>query len=340
MDFKYQKICSNLLKGLPPRTNDVVERRFGLKNGERETLEFIGDSYGITRERVRQIEEEGLSKIKPRIKDCQEIIKSFNNILTSFGGVKKEDALLFVLGGEKHQNYVYFLLSLDNGFKRYSEDKEFHPFWVQGDESAEAAKKVVVLTVGRLEKEKRPFNLEELFKIQKNELLNILKKVNKDIFHSCLEISKKIQKNVESQIGLSGWVEINPRGVKDKAYLVLKKQGKPLHFTQVASLIDSFYSLQRSAHPATVHNELIKDQRFVLVGRGLYGLKEWGYEPGVVKDVILNVLKKSDKPLSKTEILKRVLEQRFVKENTVLLNLQDKNCFLKDSQGRYVVRES
>jgi len=100
-----------------------------------------------------------------------------------------------------------------------------------------------------------------------------------------------------------------------------------------------YFSL-RKIHIATVHNELIKDPRFVLVGRGLYGLKEWGYEPGVVKDIILKVLQKSKKPLSKEEVFKGVLEQRIVKENTIFLNLQNKNYFSKDSQGRYTIKEN
>ena len=121
--------------------------------------------------------------------------------------------------------------------------------------------------------------------------------------------------------------------MKDKAYLVFKKENKPLHFTEVASLIDS-------ALPQTVHNELIKDSRFVLVGRGIYALKEWGYERGYVKDVIFKVLKSAQKPLDREEILEKVLEQRIVKKNTVLLNLSNKNYFLRTSEGNYTIKEA
>jgi hypothetical protein len=150
---------------------------------------------------------------------------------------------------------------------------------------------------------------------------------------SYLEISKNIQRNSEGLFGLREWPEINPRGVKDKAYLVFKKQNKPLHFTQVASLIGQ-------ALPQTVHNELIKDPRFVLVGRGTYALKEWGYEPGRVREVIFKILSKEKKPLTKKEILAKVLKQRLVKETTVLLNLSNKEYFLKNPQGKYQIREA
>jgi hypothetical protein len=88
----------------------------------------------------------------------------------------------------------------------------------------------------------------------------------------------------------------------------------------------------------TVHNELIKDSRFVLVGRGVYALKEWGYEPGQVKDIITKILRENG-PLTQGEILERVSKQRLVKENTILLNLSNKKNFLRDSQGKYKVLE-
>lgn len=338
-NFDYKKICSNLLKGLPQRTTDVVERRFGLKTGERETLEAIGETYDITRERVRQIEEEGFSKIRSKIKDYQEVFEYFNNIFVSFGDIKKEEILLKFLGGEKLQNHIFFLLTNSEGFYRFSEDDNFYPVWAIKKDSVGLAKKIIKLTINTFKRGKTPLNLDKLFEIQKKEISSISnKKINKDIFLSYFEISKQIQKNPEEQFGLIDWIEINPRGVKDKAYLVFKKEEKPLHFAQVASLIEKLpFPSQRKVHIATVHNELIKDQRFVLVGRGLYALKEWGYVPGVVKDIIYKTLKESKRPLTKDEISEKVLKQRFVKENTVFLNLQDRNYFLRDSQGRYTI---
>ena len=161
------------------------------------------------------------------------------------------------------------------------------------------------------------------------------------VLESYIEISKDIQKNLEGNYGLKNWLEINPRGIKDKAYLVLKRKQEPLHFKDIANLIEGLpFENAGPVHTATVHNELIKDNRFVLVGRGLYALTDWGYMPGVVKDVIKNILKQSKRPLTKDEVCEKVQEQRFVKENTVLLNLQDKNLFARDEKGRYNVREA
>lgn len=341
--FNYQKICSDLIKGLLSRTADVIERRFGLKTGEQETLEAIGKSYDRTRERIRQIEEEGLFKIRKKIKDEQALFQYFGQVLESFGGIKKEVLFFDYLGkGEKNSRHqIRFLLILADEFKNFPEDDNFYSFWSKDRTIATTAKKVVKGILQVLKKKNRPFDLDELFKIQEKDVSKIWgKSFNKNIFLSCLEISKNIGKNPEELYGLNNWLEINPRGMKNKAYLVFKKEKRPLHFTEVVKLIEKLpFPSEKQPNLATVHNELIRDSRFVLVGRGLYALKEWGYESGFVKDIIYKTLKESKMPLTKQEILERVSKQRFVKENTIFLNLQNVNYFLRDSQGKYTIRE-
>lgn len=331
MKFNYQKICSDLIKDFTSRSADVIERRFGLQGNQGETLEAIGSSYGITRERVRQIESEGFAQIKSKAKKNQKLFKHFESVLVSFGGLKKEDDLLEFLGG-KSKNHVHFLLISGDAFTRVPEDNDFHTFWAVEKSAVVNAKKVVKLTISRLNKEKTVFGLDKLVKGSG---------LSKDVFTSYIDISKDIEKNPEGKYGLANWIEINPKGIKDKAYLVFKKEDRPIHFTDVATMIEKLpFSSRGKVHKATVHNELIKDSRFVLVGRGLYALKEWGYEPGVVKDIIVKTLRDARKPLSKQEILDKVLEQRFVKENTVILNLQSGNHFLRNSQGKYTITEA
>ncbi|MDP2909577.1 MAG: sigma factor-like helix-turn-helix DNA-binding protein [bacterium] len=334
MKINYQKVCSELIRDLPQRTADVIERRFGLNSaGERETLEHIGQSYNITRERVRQIENEGFNHIIPKLENYQEVFKGFDGAIESFGGLKKEEELLGYLGEGKENNCVLFLLTISKGLKRFQEDENYHSFWIKDEAIAEKAKKTVNFAIKGLEKQKRPVTLDELAKISEKEKENS--------FLSVIEISKKIKRNPEGFYGLANWVEINPKGIKDKAFLVFKKEGKPLHFTEVAKQIEKLpVNGNKKVHTATVHNELIKDARFVLVGRGLYALTEWGYEPGVVRDVITKIIQGSKKPLTRDEITEKVMAQRFVKENTILLNLQDKSCFVRDEKGRYNVKEA
>ena len=63
--FKPKQATKRLLSVLPDRARDVLEKRYGLlKDAETSTLEAIGQTYGITRERVRQIEHEALQKLR------------------------------------------------------------------------------------------------------------------------------------------------------------------------------------------------------------------------------------------------------------------------------------
>jgi len=328
MIFNYQEICDDFLKELPERSREIIVRRFGLRGGQRETLQFIGEDLGVTRERVRQVQGACFPKLKQKVKRHEPVFDFFTNQLKTTGNLRKEEILLKVLSPDLFENQVFFLLSLGDNFDRFLEAKEFYTFWTIDRNSLSLAQKIVKTVSEKLNKISRPLETSELKSFSKIELPALL---------AFLEISKQVQKGPQGLWGLHGWPEINPKGVRDRAYIVFKKETKPLHFTQVARLIDENKTLcsRKKTHPQTVHNELIKDPRFVLVGRGLYALSEWGYKPGVVRDIVADVLKESKRPLSKQEILEKVLKQRFVAENTILLNLHNKKYFKRDPEGKY-----
>jgi len=375
MRFDYKKISLGFLKDLSPRTAEVLKRRFGLKNREKETLETIGKYYGLSRERIRQIEKSGFFQIEKKIEEQQPIFNYFKEVLNSFGGFKREKILLdflvfspavFKVKGktqnfkiskqarEKLKNNILFLLTINNDFQKIPDSSDLYSFWTIDKNIVVLIKKVISQTIIFLKKEKKPFKIDSLFNANSVRNFNgknrrqiekvfngFNRRLNKNVFQSCLEVSREIQKNPVEEYGLKIWPTINPRGIKDRSYLVLKKKNVPLHFKEIAKLIEQLpFPYSKKIHLTTVHNELIKNKQFVLVGRGLYALGEWGYTPGVVKDVIVKVLRQAKKPLSKKEISKRVLRERFVKENTVFLSLSDKNYFLRDKQGMYRVREA
>ena len=62
--FKPKAVSKKLLSNLNPRTREIIVNRYGLENAERMTLEAIGKTYDITRERVRQIEAKTLEKLR------------------------------------------------------------------------------------------------------------------------------------------------------------------------------------------------------------------------------------------------------------------------------------
>jgi hypothetical protein len=319
LNINYQQICEELLAQLPAKQREVIERRFGLKAGKRETLEAIGKSHKICRERVRQIEKVSLAKMKKMSSAYKEASKSFAKHLKNFGGVREEGVLLEELGGSDFKSHAYFLLTLSGDFNRSGDNEDYNCFWALDSESANAAKNFVAMAQAKLDETKKLSSARELA------ALSALKKA---VAESYLGISKKIQKNQDGIYGLREWPEVSPKGIKDKIYLLFKKTRKPLHFTDVAGKIEG--SLVQ-----TVHNELIRDKRFVLIGRGIYALKEWGYVEGDVKDVILNIFSNENRPLTKSEILDRVMKQRLIKENTVLMNLSNKKYFARDNDGKY-----
>lgn len=343
--LNYQKICSNLLGGLQERTKDVLLRRFGLNppagGGGRETLENIGQSYGVTRERVRQIEEDGMERLKrPEVlKAAAPVFDFFQNHFKNQGGLKREDILLNDLGQNKFKNQVFFLLTLGDPFFRYGETKEFYPFWTTKPDLVQIAQEVINYFISAFQKESKPLLKTEFFEIEKRELRDKLgRQINLEFLVSSYEIAKKIEENPFGEIGLTDWPEIIPRGIKDRAYIVFKKEEKPLHFMAVTEKINKLGIYPLKALPQTVHNELIKDPRFVLVGRGTYALSEWGYKPGWVKDIISEVLRETKKPLSRDEIIEKVLSQRLVKVNTILLNLSNREYFSRTEEGKYTLR--
>lgn len=336
--INYSQIYQKFTKGLSPKTKDIFDRRFGVKTGEPETLEAIGKTLGITRERVRQIEEAGFSYVRKNNKDAlNAIYADFSEYFKEQGGFKKEEDILNELGGKIQRPYILFLLTLGEDFSRVAEKKDYHYFWANIPGAQEKVKATLGTLVSQLQKIGRPVTANDFY----NEIA-AKQGLSEKATLSYLGISKRIQPNKENGLGLVEWPEIKPRGVKDKAFLVFKKHGKPLHFTEVANLIDKFdYNMpNKKTYPQTVHNELIKDSRFVLVGRGTYALSEWGYFPGTIKDIITKVLNDKKEPVHKDEIVKQVLAQRLVAKNTVLMNLNNKKSFDKDSGDKYFIRKT
>ncbi|HQB85124.1 MAG TPA: sigma factor-like helix-turn-helix DNA-binding protein [Candidatus Pacearchaeota archaeon] len=323
--FDYRQISTNIVSKLPDRTRDIISRRFGLnQESKKESLEAIGVDYGITRERVRQIEQDAIKKMQRGAEEeYQPVFDVFREQMISFGGIKKEDEYIKSLGKLEDYNYISFLLSLNNSFYRSSESKDIYSFWAIDQNSFNNAQETIKRIHQILSESRKPIKIEHCINIAP---VKASKKVN-----SYLDLSKKIHLTPDGVIGFKNWPEINPRGTKDKAYLLLRKKGKALHFREIAKLLGN-HSEQ------TVHNELIKDERFVLVGRGIYALKEWGYEPGDVKDVIKKILLIEGKPMTKEEITARVLEKRIVKKNTIIQNLCNKDYFERTSDGKYLAK--
>jgi len=334
---KYEQLVSEAFKSISnQRTREIISLRFGLKDGKRQTLEAIGQKYGITRERVRQIEEAAFSEFKKIavISSFRPVFRSIDNFFNNEGQLVREERLFSSLTGSSNphpsQGALFFILTLGQPYQRFVESDKFHSFWVNSKDAMDRAGNLVIQLTKKLEEGEGPVSLNRIMALLKQAKIDLQKR----ILLSYIDATKEVNQNAFGYFGLSAWPEINPRGAKDKAYVILKDQKQPLHFREVTQLINQANLGSNLAQAQTVHNELIKDGRFILVGRGIYALKEWGYAPGTVKDVIIQILKENGS-LTKKAILEEVLKTRLVKENTVLINLQNRQYFSKDDQGRF-----
>ncbi|NTV44142.1 MAG: hypothetical protein HGA67_00395 [Candidatus Yonathbacteria bacterium] len=335
--FNPKQVSKRLLGALPDRGRDVLSKRFGLEGDERYTLDAIGKEYGITRERVRQIENAALSALR-KAEAYEKTLPVFEELRTAIdglGAVVSEDELFSSIAkDDATRNHLAFFLVLADPFTKEKEDASFKSRWITDAEvSVRVHRALKKLTSG----------ISEDTLVPENELvgrfLEMLEDVaeeyrTEEVARRWLSISKEIGRNPLGEWGPADSPSVSASSIKDYAFLVIRREGNPMHFSEVAKAIEDTFG--RKAHVATCHNELIKDSRFVLVGRGLYALTDWGYVPGVVQDVIRDVIKKHG-PLTRDEIVDFVMKERYVKPNTIIVNLQNPKNFKRDAKGRYSV---
>lgn len=340
---------------LPDRSKEVILKRFGL-NGEKEkTLENIGQERRITRERVRQIEKGAMAKINNiYAKEVLEFNSLFQNIIGKNGGVMERDFFLDKTiafmeeergakvkdAGEEKRNLV-LIIGLIDEIKHKLADKKRKNIFYLNEESLEAASLAIGEAIKIFTEEKKAMGLSDIFNLAKARRIFNEKNINltEESFLSYLALSAEIGFGMQDQWGLKAWPFISPKSVRDKAYLALFFRKEPLHFKAIARLInETWIKKKKPALPETVHNELIKDKRFVLVGRGIYALAERGYSRGTVQDIIKDVLIKKGRPMKKEEIIEEVSRQRIVKPSTIVLNLRNKDVFIAAAEGTYELK--
>lgn len=340
ISFKPKQVSKTLLEVLPERARDVLEKRYGLgKDGETYTLEAIGQSYGITRERVRQIENYGIQSIQKSevYKKHYDLFIEMQKLIDQLGGgLIAEHVLLDELSDDPIiRNHLYFILVVGDPFYKSKENPQYTHRWFTERKTADVVEKALRNVYKNLNRDELVSETEIINRFRA-ELADAANTSNEEVLKRWLQISKQIGRNPLGDWGPADSPNIRVKGIRDYAYLAVKRHGSPMHFREVAETINELFD--HKAHVATTHNELIKDPRFVLVGRGLYALTEWGYTAGVVKDVLRGVLEQEG-PLSREELIDKVRKERYVKDNTILVNLQDTNLFKKLANGTYTLAE-
>lgn len=321
------------LKSLPSRSAEIIKARFGIVDGKRKTLEEIGNEYKITRERVRQIIFQSFKNISLKNDDIVHFLKAKKKIFFTINQnndiIKKSDILkVFGVKDQKEVNSIGFFVNCLGEIFEKGEKGILEKTWFSSKEKFSQAIKVVKQAEKILGEEKKTLSDEFIF----DKMFQFFPEFSQFQLNSFLNLAVKIKKNPFGKWGIIDWLEINPKGTRERVYLVLKEFQKPMHFRQIAQLIDQHKLGKRKAHPQTVHNELIKDNRFILIGRGIYALREWGYFKGTTKEVLKIILAERKKPLEKDKILEEILKIRKVKKTTIMINLNDRQVFQKKGE--------
>jgi hypothetical protein len=341
--FKPSDVVKEVLALLKERDRRILINRYGLEGSQNQTLAAIGLEQNLTRERVRQIEKDLLRQLKKTslqkqsFADAKEFLLS---IVAEHGRIIAEESLLMHLNisDAKEKNALIFILHLIEELDHFIH-QNYKKAWVSVLFKEDLLSGFVAESKRIISEKNTPvpaedflehFKRTEFYKQNQSELSD-------RIILNYLELTVEIEKNVFGHWGLSLWKEVKPKDVGDKAYLVMKHHKKPEHYSTITEMINKAGFDERKAYKETVHNELIKDQRFILIGRGIYALSEWGYKPGVVADVIMEILKQSPQPLGKEKIIEEVLKRRMVKKNTILVGLSNKKLFTKVGKNSYAL---
>jgi len=339
ISFKPKKITKKITAHLQNRSSDVIMNRFGLTaDGKRKTLEEIGKKYNITRERVRQVEDAAIKLIKKSdaYKAEQAVFDELKQLMFKLGSVVAEHEFLpFVSKDKETQNHIHFFMVLSDVFKKHHEDEHFHTRWSVDDAMTDKIHDALKKLYASL-KDEDLIPETEMIKKFFDQMKDVAEQYkDEEMAKRWLSMSKAVAKNGLGEWGKASSPNIRTRGVKDYAYLVMRRHGSPMHFKEVADSISKTFG--KKTHYATCHNELIKDSRFVLVGRGMYALTEWGYKAGIAREVIQDILKRAGEALSKDEVVKRVMKERYFKKNTILVNLANPKYFKKTVKGLYIL---
>lgn len=319
------------------REKEIISRRFGL-NSPKETLEQIGEMLSITRERVRQLEKAILIRLQiaseeNQIPELGAAEKILVRNLTEMGRVAKlSDLADKVYGRESSATEragIYFIATFAKALTVVEENDMYNAavgIAEYGD--AIKIKERVDEIVEVIRQNDQPMTLDEL-----DSKLNY---EHPSHIQAVASISKLLA-TLNGLWGLAKWPSVNPRNIRDKIFVILGTHNEPMHFSDIAREIANSNFKRKNVTMQAIHNELIKDERFVLIGRGIYALSSWGYKKGTIADIIKSVLEQAGEPVEREEIVKQVLKVRKVKETTILLNLQNRDMFKKVGKNSYTL---
>jgi hypothetical protein len=337
------ELVENLLLLLSEKEKFVIRNRFNLDKSGKRTLESIGKEFSVTRERVRQIEKSALQKMRRNVFNTalSDLHQFISDEVKAQGGLFKKDSLvdeLLSLVSEETdtcESCIDLSLELHENLDTVGNTIEFHPYVREKDLPDFAIKHAAKKLVNQLHKYGDTKKLQRVH----SDLEDFFKEINFDVkrVKSLITIDKRLTLLGDDLVGLMEWRHIRPRTLRDKILYVLRNDKKPMHFSDITEKICKANFDNRNVNMQAVHNELIRHEGFVLIGRGIYALSEWGYERGTVAEVIERILA-TEGEMAQEDIVAKVFEQRQVKKITIVLALKNNTKFERVGRHHYCLK--
>ncbi len=325
---KIESSFQNVLESLSDKEKSVLENRVWV-NWERLTLASIWKKFSptITRERVRQIENSGIKKLWRIITNTDLVIiqsKSKELIELNWWLIWKPKLINELikslnLPSNINSHIIEIVVQADYDLLKSKPRLWTETYFHVPKISKQLVESIHSEAIKILKKRRDVMQQVSLYEQVKS---NLKVECSITLINSIMDVFEDIVTWENNLIGLERWKILNPKTLKDKAIYIMKKEKVPMHFIDVSNKISEH--LNEKVKINTIHNELIRNNEFVLIWRWLYALKEWGFKSWTVLDVIIETLKKKGEAMNTEDIIKSVLKVRDVKKTTIYMNLQNK----------------
>ncbi len=338
------------------RDSDILKKRFGLNGSKKYTLDDIGTFYGVTRERIRQIEATSIKEIgfllndslnKKSWKICNNLVAGYKNTdseVASLEWIALKSDIENILRNQYEtvfsQEYLDLFMEVCGYVKLPQSLQGFRGSLRESWVHSKKYKKNIIEAVFQ--------SLDVIYDspsaISIFDLTIAAKKKSKVIMtNSSLEVALK----ATSDISFDGeYAEIKfskLRSAADKAVRILESHGKPVHFSKIAqeiNLLNKPNSSPNHVKETNLKNQLVADNRFTPIGRsGDWGLTEWDDLNNItIIQAIEKVLHASGIPLKFSEIESEVSKIRpDASANSLKVYLNDQPLFARVGRNEFAL---
>ena len=313
-------------------------------------LQRIGQEYNLTRERIRQIETQALMRFRRLIvwnETYMSVLSEAKKILDAHGWILGEDVLVAKLINRNlfkfTKDELKLILVSDFDVTYLKRNKLLYKAFYIEPLFEDLLTKMAIYVNDYFEKRGKSEDMYEFIAKVKDEFSKEYKDVTylkNDLFYVNFFSLIRNFSVFDGKVGFDEFADVNPKTMKLKIYYIMKRINKPVHYQELPAKIMDYFP-NKSCKINTIHNELVKNNDlFVNLWLGRYGLKEWWYEWWVVKDILIRIFEKNDRPMAVKELCKEVLKEKMVSPNTVMLNLQKyKDAFERVDKWVYQMKK-